>query len=132
VVDPAASVPVRPAAAVAPQPVDPAGATDAPVPHANATGGRAGGDGIEKAAAGLIEAGIKFIESIAGDATAGGSAEAPGSRFEQILSSLFTREPGTNRPTLSIPLPESLNERRVATAISGLVNTLARAVSAGK
>jgi len=78
----------------------------------------------------LIEAGIKFLESIAGDGA--GSAEAPGGRFEQILSGLFTREPGTNRTTLSIPLPESLNQQRVAAAISGLANTVARAVSVGK
>ena len=120
VIDPVASVPLRPTASVAPQPVAPAGATDTPV----------GADGIEKAASGLIEAGIKFLESIAGDGAS--SAEAPGGRFEQILSGLFTREPETNRPMLSIPLPESLNQRRVAAAISGLVNTLARAVSAGK
>jgi SNF2 family DNA or RNA helicase len=130
VIDPVASVPLRPVATVAPQPADPAGSIDTPVSDANASYARTGPDGIEKAAAGLIAAGLKFLESIAGDGA--GSAEAPGGRFEQMLSSLFTREPGSNRPMLSIPLPEALNERRVAAAISGLVNTVARAVSAGK
>ena len=130
VIDPVASVPLRPVATVAPQPADPAGAIDTPVPDANASYGRTGAAGIEKAAAGLIEAGLKFLESITGDGAS--SAEASGGRFEQMLSSLFTREPGANRPMLSIPPPESLNQQRVAAAISGLVNTVARAVSAGK
>ena len=86
--------------------------------------------GIGEAAAGLIEAGIKFIESIASDSTAGNSPEAPGRRFQQILSSLFRRDPATNRSILSIPLPESLNQERVEAAISGLVNALGRKASA--
>jgi hypothetical protein len=50
-----------------------------------------------------------------------------------MLSGLFTRDGATNRPVLSIPLPESLNQERLAAAISGLVNTLARTVpAAGK
>jgi SNF2 family DNA or RNA helicase len=122
VIDPAASVPLKAMAAVAAQPVDPvvAGTT---APNANAAQGKSvAGGGIERAAAGLIEAGVKFIESIA--------SEAPGSRFEQILSGLFTRDTATNRPVLSIPLPESLSQERLAAAISGLVSTLGRAVSA--
>jgi hypothetical protein len=135
VIDPAAPVPLKPMAAavpqsVDPQPVDPAPATSNAIPDANAARGRAGAEGVEKAAAGLIEAGVKFIESIACDGTAGSSAEASGSRFEQILSGLFTRDTGTNRPVLSIPLPESLSQERLAAAISGLVSTLGRAVSA--
>jgi hypothetical protein len=78
----------------------------------------------------LIEAGVKFIESIAYDGAAGSSAEAHGSRFQQMLSGLFTRDAGTNRSVLSIPLPESLSQERVAAAISGLVNTLGSAASA--
>jgi len=118
VIDPAASVPLRPMAPAAPQPVEPA---------------KAGS--IGKAAVGLIEAGVKFIESIAGHGTAGssGSAEASGSRLEQVLGGLFTRDTKTNRPVLSIPLPESMSQERLAAAISGLVSTLGGAVSvAGK
>ena len=100
IVDPAAPVPLKAMAAAAAQ---------------QAAGG------IETAAAGLIEAGFKFIESMASDGA--------GSRLEQILSGLFTRDAATNRPVLSIPLPESVSQERIARAISGLVNTLGRAVT---
>jgi hypothetical protein len=118
VIDPAVSVPLKPAAAVAPQPVDPA-----------VTAVAAGG-GIEKAVAGLMEAGVKFLESIISESPAGSSAEASGRRFDQILSGLFARDAQTNRPVLSIPLPESATQERLAAAISGLVNALGRAASA--
>ena len=58
------------------------------------------------------------------------SAGESGKRFEQILSSLFTQDAQTNRPVLSIPLPESVTKERLATAISGLVNMLGRVISA--
>ncbi len=81
-------------------------------PPAPATGG------FENAAAGLLEAGVKFIESI--------SAEGSGVRLEQMLSGLFTRDTKTNRPVISIPLPESLTQDRMAAAISGLVSAVGR------
>jgi superfamily II DNA or RNA helicase len=112
VAEPAASVPSKPAAAAAVP------------PDASAARGKAGAGGIEMAAAGLMEAGLKFIESIARD------DGAASSRLEQIVSGLFTRDTRTNRPVLSIPLPESLTQERFTAAISGLVNTLGRAVSA--
>jgi superfamily II DNA/RNA helicase len=82
---------------------------------------QAGARSIETAAAGLIEAGVKFMESMASDGA--------GSRLEQILSGLFIQDARTKRPVLSIPLPESLSQERIARAISGLVNSLARAVT---
>jgi len=105
VIDPAASVPLKPVDIVASQPAIPA---EAP---------RAGS--MENAAADLMEAGVKFIEAI----TSKGTSEA-------IFSGLFKRDAGTNRPVLSIPLPESLSQERFAAVISGLVNTLGRAASA--
>ena len=78
-------------------------------------------DEIAKSAAGLIQAGVKFIESLVSAGAAG--------NFEQMLSSLFMRDPGTNKPFLSIPLPESFNQAAVTTAISGLLNALAPAKS---
>ncbi len=72
------------------------------------------GDGIGKAAAGLIEAGVKFIESLV-------SGGAPGTE----LSRLFTQDARTNRPVLSIPLPESMTPERLTAAISGLLGALA-------
>jgi SNF2 family DNA or RNA helicase len=89
-----------------------------------------GAGGIEKAAAGLVEAGVKFIESIISAGHVGSSDGKPGKGFEQILSGLLTQDAQTNRPVLSIPLPESVTQERLATAISGLVSALGRAVSA--
>jgi hypothetical protein len=105
IVDPTVPVPLKAVAAAAAQPTG-AGSIEA---------------SIETAAAGLIEAGVKFIESIASDGT--------GSRLEQILSGLCTRDARTNRPVLSIPLPESVSQERIARAISGLVNSLGKAVT---
>jgi superfamily II DNA or RNA helicase len=99
-IDPAAPIPVRPVAA----------------------DGKSSVGGPEKAAAGLLEAGVKFIESLAG--------EASGRSWDQILSGLFKRDSETNRAVLSIPLPEAVNQERIAAAISGLVNLFGRAASA--
>jgi superfamily II DNA or RNA helicase/predicted nucleic acid-binding Zn finger protein len=112
-VDPAMPVPLKAVATAVSQPSD-AGS-------------------IEAATAGLIEAGVKLIESIFHDGGAGNSADASGSRLEQILSKVCIRDARTNRPVLSIPLPESVSQERIGRAISGLVNSLGRAVSgAGK
>jgi len=131
-----APAPVKPAAAAAAQPVGAAEAgairTEAPIRPAAAAAAPqpAGAGAIETAAAGLIEAGVKLIESMAREGAAGSSGEASGSPWERMLSGLFTRDGATNRPVLSIPLPESLTQERLAAAISGLVGTLGRAVQA--
>jgi superfamily II DNA or RNA helicase len=70
-------------------------------------------DTLGKAAAGLLEAGLKFLESMTSDRP-----------IEQVLSGLISRDPGTNRPVLSIPLPESITEGRLTSAIAGLLNRL--------
>jgi hypothetical protein len=46
--------------------------------------------------------------------------------LEQFLSGLISRDPGTNRPMLSIPLPESLTEGRLTNAIAGLLGRLGK------
>jgi hypothetical protein len=103
-------------------------AVGAPEPAGLPTPARTGG--IDTAAAGLIEAGIKFIESIfIRDRSAGDSAGASGSRLEQILSGLCTRDTRTNKPILSIPLPESVGQERIARAISVLLNSLGQSAS---
>jgi SNF2 family DNA or RNA helicase len=78
---------------------------------------------VQIAGAGLLEAGLRFIESLA----AGGSG---GTTAGEFLSGLFTQDARTNRPLLSIPLPESLNQERVARAISGLLGMFGKAASA--
>jgi hypothetical protein len=116
VVDSPPPVALRPMAAAA---AEPAG-----LPTPTRTGG------IETAAAGWIEASVKFIESIfTRDGAAGDSASASGSRLEQILSGLCTLDTRTNKPVLSIPLPESVSQERIARAISILVNSLGRSAS---
>jgi hypothetical protein len=79
--------------------------------------------GIEKAAASLMEAGVKFIESITSDGDSG-------HQVEQILSGLFKQDAQTNRPVLLIPLSESVTKERLSTAISSLVNVFGRVISA--
>ncbi len=82
-------------------------------------------DAIGNAAAGLIEAGVKFLEALGTAAEAPSSGGAQAAPFQRILSGLFSREPGTNRPVLSIPLPPSINEGRLTNAIANLVHTMA-------
>jgi hypothetical protein len=69
---------------------------------------------FEQAAAGLIETGVRFLESLAALAQSAPAGEG--------LASLLTRDPRTNRPALSIPLPQSVDENRLLSAISGLVS----------
>jgi hypothetical protein len=76
--------------------------------------------GFEQAAAGLIESGVRFLESFASVAR---SAPAGGG-----LSSLVSRDPGTNRPVLSIPLPDSVDEDRLMRAITSLLGAFTRSV----
>ncbi len=74
--------------------------------------------GFEQAAAGLIETGVRFLESLAAVAQ---SAPAGGG-----LSGLITRDARTNSPVLSIPLPSTVDENRLMQAISALVGAFGR------
>jgi SNF2 family DNA or RNA helicase len=103
------------------QPVSPKPVVEAAPPVSVPARSLAQADGVKNAAAGMIEAGVKFIESLA----SGGAAGSQGS-FEQILSSLFTQDAATKRPVLSIPLPESLSQERIVTAFSSLLSALGR------
>jgi hypothetical protein len=77
---------------------------------------------FERAAAGLIEAGLAFLESIA--ASAGNRRSAHHSDTQHPLSALFSRDPRTNRPMLSIPLPGSVTEERLARAVAGFLRAV--------
>jgi hypothetical protein len=83
--------------------------------------------GVEMAAASFIEAGLRLIESIAAGGGAGDSVGAAASRWDQTLSGLFTRDTRTNRPVVSIRLPESVTQERLAGAISALLNRFGQA-----
>jgi hypothetical protein len=88
-----------------------------------------GGNGIELAAASFIEAGLRLIESIAAGGTAERFAAAPTPRMTQVLPTLFTRDARTNRPALTIPLPDSVTQERLTSALSALLNVLGQSVS---
>jgi len=77
---------------------------------------------LEKAATGLIEAGLVFLESIA--ASAGNGEAAHVSDMQHPLSALFSRDPKTNRPILSVPLPSSVTQERLAKAVTGFLRGL--------
>lgn len=118
--------PIPSKAAAAREAPDRAVSGGTPIPQPDTLLGTSGPGGIESAAAGLIEAGVRFMESIVAGSTASGSSTTPGGGLEQVLSGLFTRDARTNKPALSIPLPDSLTQERLAAAISGLVNIFGR------
>jgi hypothetical protein len=93
----------QPPAKAAPQPAE------APAPPPT--------QGLEQAAGGLIETGLRFLESLAG------MADQP---IEQSLSSLVTQDPHTGRKVLSIPLPQSFDQDRIARAIAGVLSAFGR------
>ncbi len=86
------------------------------------------GDGIAHAAASFLEAGLRLIETFTGDASRN-SSSAPVNHFDQALAAVFTRDSETNRPALTIPLPESMTKERLAGALSSLLSTLGKATA---
>jgi hypothetical protein len=77
---------------------------------------------VHKAVAGLIEAGLAFLESIAASTRNRQSTHADDTH--QSWSELFSRDPKTNRPILSIPLPASVTEERLTDAVAGFLRAL--------
>lgn len=69
---------------------------------------------VEEAAAGLFEAGVRFLESLAAAPRAG---QATGG-----LHSFVAPHPKTGRPSLTIPLPESVSADRLGKALGGLLS----------
>lgn len=76
-------------------------------------------NGVEAATASLIEAGLKFVESMAANTS-----------VVEALGGLFSRDSRTNRPVLSITLPESVTQERLMGALSTLVQTFGRVAAA--
>jgi len=112
---PAKPVPTRPAPGPAsPTTPSPAAAAQSPADRTAASQPA----GFEQAAAGLIETGVRFLESLA--AVARNAPDGGG------LSSLLSRDPRTHRPVLSIPLPESVDQSRIMQAISTLLGAFGR------
>ena len=85
----------------------------------------AGPGRIEEAAGGLIEAGIRFLESLAPRPEAQPSGAHESGRIQSALSGLFQKDPRTEQPVLAIPLPQSITPERLAGALAGLLSGLA-------
>src|SRR5207244_10650659 len=80
-----------------------------------------------QAPAQFLEAGLTLLESLSSPCSA--DVARAGDVFEPIkrgLSTLLRRDAQTQRPTLTIPLPESVTAERLARAISGFLGSLAR------
>jgi hypothetical protein len=114
----AASV-ATPAPAAAPPPVEVPAPAPSPAPTPASV--PAPGQGLEQAAGGLIETGLRFLESLAAMARRApdGVGEQP---IEKRLSSLVAQDPQTGRKVLSIPLPPSFDQERIARAIAGVLS----------
>jgi superfamily II DNA or RNA helicase len=75
---------------------------------------------FEQAAAGLIETGVRFLESLA--------AVAQNSPADESFSNLVSLDPRTNRPVLSIPLPKSVDQNRLVRVLSSVLSAFGRSV----
>ena len=79
---------------------------------------------MERAATGLIEAGLTFLTTIAARLENRSSTDGPSQPVQEVLSKLVTCHPETNRPILSIPLPESFTQERLSRAVDVFLNAL--------
>lgn len=73
---------------------------------------------FEQAAAGLIETGVRFIESLA--------AVVQNTPADETFSNLVSLDPRTNRPVLSIPLPKSVDQNRLVRALAAVLGAFGR------
>jgi superfamily II DNA or RNA helicase len=114
----AAAEPAPPAPGVPPPP--------AALPQPVAPGPAAQARSMEQTAGGLIETGLRFLESLAAivqSTPAGTAADQP---IVQRLSSLVSHDQNTGRKTLSIPLPQSIDADRLTRAIAGVLSAFGR------
>jgi SNF2 family DNA or RNA helicase len=93
-------------------------ASPSPAPTVQPQAGASQQGGFEQAAAGLIETGVRFLESLA--------AVAQTAPVGEGLSTLLSHDPRTNSPVLSIPLPQSVDQSRLLRVISVLVSAFGR------
>jgi SNF2 family DNA or RNA helicase len=82
--------------------------------------------GIEEAAGQLVEAGVRFLESLAASSASSAQGEGAANPVERAISSVLRTDPQSNRPVLAIPLPDSVTFERLAGALSGLLGALTR------
>lgn len=79
------------------------------------TSGEDGVGAVERAAVGLANAGLAFLQSVASEFNNG--ATTPGQPSHAAVSSLFSRHPQTNQPMLAVPLPQSFTAERNTRAV---------------
>jgi hypothetical protein len=80
-----------------------------------------------QAAARFLEAGLTLLESLSSPCSADVASATQGfGPIKRGLSTLLRRDTQTQRPTLTIPLPESITVERLARAIGGFLGNLAR------
>jgi hypothetical protein len=99
-------------------------ASKAPAVAAEQTDGHERGN-FEEAAAGLIDAGVRFLESLGSHLGARVSQPHLDDPVQRLISPLIQTNPQTNRPVLAIPLPDSVGRERLVAALSGLLAGLA-------
>jgi hypothetical protein len=80
---------------------------------------------FENAAAGLIDAGVRFLESLGSRLGGQVPQQHPDNPVQRLVSPLVRTDPQTNRPVLAIPLPDSVGQERLVAALSGLLAGLA-------
>ena len=121
--------PIQPArtppysAEVVPQAGDAQAASDAQEPGPRADSSTRPTDAAQ-AAAKLLEAGLNFLEMLAPPVPGAAKSRDRLQPIERALSALLRTDAQTQRPVLSLPLPESFTAERLAGAISGLLNKL--------
>jgi hypothetical protein len=81
-------------------------------------------EGLGQAAAGLLEAGIRFFESLASRAAAQPAGDGAADAIARAISGVIRTDPHTNRPVLAIPLPESITVDRLKSAATQLLGSL--------
>src|SRR5207244_2999513 len=71
---------------------------------------------FKQAAAGLIETGVRFLESLA--------AVVQNAPTDETFANLVSLDPRTNRSVLSIPLPKSVDLTRLLRALSAVLGAV--------
>jgi hypothetical protein len=77
----------------------------------------------------LLEAGLKFLDSLSVKSTAGAPARPVRTSLQQTLNSCVHVDPKTHRPSLTIPLPQGFTAERMANSIGSLLSRLSASLS---
>jgi len=80
---------------------------------------------VGQAADKLLEAGLNFLETIAPPVPGVATSTDRLKPIERALSALLRTDAKTQRPVLTVLLPESFTTQRLAGVVSGLLNKLA-------